>query len=232
MMGTTHVACGWVAGLATLSIAPVEGPVRSAAWVVTCAGCALLPDIDKPGSSVARMWGPVSNAVATGVARVAGGHRRGTHDIILSPLVFSGITLLACLTKVGTALVLAFVIGLALKALGLSGVHRYGASTNAIISVVGAWALVSQVDDSLIVLPLVVALGIWVHCLGDFFTNEGLPVPLIWIRWRKKRMAIPAFTTGSAIESSIRMGLHACMLLMMWNFVARFSSLPSLDSIF
>lgn len=109
-MGPSHAACGaaaWVAltGDYTLELADFSVPIGFGvlpvgdAGVVTgaliCAGAALLPDIDHPSGTVARSLPPFSGWLSRIVARLSGGHRRGTHSVI-GLLVF---TLLAWLSQ-------------------------------------------------------------------------------------------------------------------------------------
>ena len=56
-------------------------PGQVAAAGAICAGFALLPDIDEPGSTVSRKLGPVSEAVAAVTNKLAGGHRQATHSL-------------------------------------------------------------------------------------------------------------------------------------------------------
>lgn len=109
-MGPSHAACGaaaWVAVTAdyTLELADFSMPIGFGLLpvgdpgVVTgaliCAGAALLPDIDHPSGTVARSLPPFSGWLSRIVARLSGGHRRGTHSVI-GLLMF---TLLAWLSQ-------------------------------------------------------------------------------------------------------------------------------------
>ncbi|WP_116112274.1 metal-dependent hydrolase [Austwickia chelonae] len=215
MMGSTHATCGWLAGLLTLPVAPVSGFAECAAWVITCAGCALLPDLDEPKSSIGSMWGPISQSVATVVRVVARGHRWGTHDIILSPLAYAFIASWATRSTLGSAILLAVVVGLSLKALGLSGVTKIGPLLNLGLSALIGVQLAPHVAAHLDQLALVVALGVLVHCAGDLVTERGLPVPVLWI-WRRKRFAIPLFETGKKTERRIAVVLNIAVV---WQLV-------------
>ena len=109
MLGHSHATTGLAAGAALLPLAPVAGTAEQLAWVAAWGGFALLPDLDQgglhwrralprlSGSTVATMWGPVTTALSTAVARIARGHRQGTHDVLLAPLVFGAVTALASL---------------------------------------------------------------------------------------------------------------------------------------
>ena len=67
MMGYTHVTSGLVTGIITLPIAPVHHWSTQVAWVITLGGAALLPDLDAPGSTAARMWGPPTRLLARAI---------------------------------------------------------------------------------------------------------------------------------------------------------------------
>ena len=138
MMGYNHVSCGLVAGIATLPIAPIAGPAAQTAWVLALGGASLLPDLDTTGSTAARMWGPLTRSLGAIVGTLAQGHRQGTHDLVLAPIAFAGVALLASLHPVTTGIVLAVTIGLSLRGLALAGVGRIGAPANLIVSALGA----------------------------------------------------------------------------------------------
>lgn len=86
MMAPGHALSGAAAGLgvATLVGLPAHHAVLLAG-VSTVAG--LFPDVDHPGSRIARVGGPVTRVLARLVGRVAGGHRRGTHTVAAAGLV-------------------------------------------------------------------------------------------------------------------------------------------------
>jgi membrane-bound metal-dependent hydrolase YbcI (DUF457 family) len=82
MLGKSHAlsgAVGWVAGcavLAELGAAPSGVVIGVGAAVST--GMALLPDLDHPGSTVARTLGPATQLAARLVARIASATRRSS----------------------------------------------------------------------------------------------------------------------------------------------------------
>ena len=86
VLGRDHALLGAVAGVGLAE--PVARlahthlpPGQVAAAGAICAGFALLPDIDEPGSTVSRRLGPVSEAVAAVTNKLAGGHRKATHSL-------------------------------------------------------------------------------------------------------------------------------------------------------
>jgi membrane-bound metal-dependent hydrolase YbcI (DUF457 family) len=104
MLGRSHIMCGLIAGVgeaAALDHAPLL--VRLLIVPVT-GGAALLNDIDKPGSRVARSFGPLTTWIAHGVAALSvmvydatrteldpqhcdGGHRTLTHTLLWGVIV-------------------------------------------------------------------------------------------------------------------------------------------------
>lgn len=102
MMGRTHALSGaMMFGLA----APVASYVTPlslaelALGTAVCAGGAVLPDIDHPGSGVSRTFGPLTRGFAVVIGRLSGGHRRGTHSLLgaaaFAVLVFGSTALYA-----------------------------------------------------------------------------------------------------------------------------------------
>lgn len=203
MMGYNHVSCGLVASLATLPVAPVTGPAAQAAWVIALGGASLLPDLDTTGSTAARMWGPPTRILAAGVGAVARGHRQGTHDLVLAPIVAGLAVLAAALHSVTLGMVLALTTGLALRGLTLAGAGRVGAATNLAISIVTAWWLITHGAQNLRALALVVAGGVLVHILGDLPTREGVPFPIAWLFGVRRRISLDLFRVNSPLERFI-----------------------------
>lgn len=201
MMGYSHVLSGAVAGLALLPVAPVEGVTGQAAWVLLWAGAALVPDLDSVGASASRMWGPVSRAVSMVISRVAGGHRWGTHDLVLGPLVFGGLASLAVLVPPAAIVVVAVALGLAIHGLHVTRLWRTGPVVNLGVSWIGAVVALSFGWVSVgWWLPIAVAGGVVVAIIGDWLTNEGVPIPIVWITDRSRRFGLGAFRTGATVE--------------------------------
>ena len=199
-MGYNHVTCGLAVGIATLPVAPVHHWSAQAGWVIALGGASLLPDLDTPGSTAARMWGLVTGLLGAAVAVIARGHRQGTHDAVLAPLVFAGFVFLAASHPVSTGVVLALMIGLSLRGLALTGMGRIGASTNLLLSSGGAWWLITSGADEIRLLPAVIAAGVLVHILGDLVTSEGVPVPIIWLLGGRRRISMGLFRVNGALE--------------------------------
>lgn len=207
MLGRNHVATGALAGLATLPLAPVQTMAGTGAWVLGWAGTALLPDLDSRGSSVARMWGAVTQLPAALIGRLAGGHRWGTHDLVLAPSAFAAAIGLAGLTRAGQLVVMALLLGLVLRGLAITGgdARLRGPGVNMALSCTGAWWLTGSAahGELLAMIPWVVAGGVAIHILGDALTLSGVPVPVAWLVDRRHTWALGLFRTGGRMELAL-----------------------------
>ncbi|HEY5362121.1 MAG TPA: metal-dependent hydrolase, partial [Streptosporangiaceae bacterium] len=94
MLGHSHALSGGVTGIATGIFLHMSIPQTTALAGLT-AGMALLPDLDKCGSSPARSLGLVSEAVAWTIGRISGGHRHATHSF-LGIALFTGLAWISC----------------------------------------------------------------------------------------------------------------------------------------
>lgn len=200
-MGYNHVTTGAIVGLLTL---PDGGVAYQVGWVAAVAGAALLPDLDSPSASASRMWGPVTEGLSRVISPVTGGHRWGTHDLVLAPVCFGALVLVAAMHPLSQWLVLSMIIGLALKGLSLTGVGRVPVGVNMLVSGVGAWWLQSTGASGLgWELAIAIALGVAVHILGDALTPEGIPIPVLWLAGFRSRPALPLFKTGKLLERTL-----------------------------
>ena len=59
-------------------------------WVAAVSGAALAADLDHPEAGASRMWGPVSQVASTAINTISGGHRQGTHDVVLASTTSTG----------------------------------------------------------------------------------------------------------------------------------------------
>ncbi|HEY0700518.1 MAG TPA: metal-dependent hydrolase [Micromonospora sp.] len=224
VMGRSHALSGavvWLGGCALTSglwTRPQVGTVVVGAAVT--AGGALLPDVDHPGSVIARSLGPVTRVIAQATAAGSaalrsascgcctgrGGHRAITHTLVFA--VTAGLVV-SLLCWVGGEIAAAIVAGLA-AALATRGALRkatrgtYGAAGTGLLVGIMAASLPGPVAGWWWVgLPL--GLGCLVHSLGDALTFSR--VPLLWpirirgCRWGALGMWAPLrFRTGSAVE--------------------------------
>lgn len=93
MMGPAHALSGACAF--SLAALPANLPAdQYAIGVVVCAGAAVLPDIDHPGSGVSRTFWHLTRGFAWAVSKVSGGHRNGTHSF-LGVAVFTALVFIA-----------------------------------------------------------------------------------------------------------------------------------------
>ncbi len=211
MLGHSHALSGLAAGAATLPWAPVQGAVAQAAWVAAAGGFAMLPDLDQSGSTISRMWGPLTDAPSGLVNTVARGHRWGTHDLVLGPLVFGFLAWAASGAYWSSLLVLALAIGLALRALHfvIPGRAENTVVGNLVLSWGSAWLLLEH-SPSPGWLPGAVAVGVLAHIGGDFLTKEGIPVPLFWLV-RRSRLSPIHLRTGAFVEKAVLVPLFAVL---------------------
>jgi membrane-bound metal-dependent hydrolase YbcI (DUF457 family) len=84
MMRKTHRLGGVAAWLAVTAPLPVP-PVAVLAGVPVAAMSSLWPDLDHPQSTAARWLGPVTWWLSRRVERWFGGHRAGTHSLLVGP---------------------------------------------------------------------------------------------------------------------------------------------------
>lgn len=206
MMGHTHALSGMAAGALLLPVAPASG-VHQVAWVIAWGGFAMLPDLDQRASTVSRMWGPVTAGMATVLGAVAGGHRKGTHDLVLAPLFFGLAAAVLARFPVPALIMFAFSIGLALRACAFVLPSQTGTvAANLVLSFAGAWFLVGS-GQSIDWLVWAVAGGVAVHILGDALTHGGVPFPVVWLpaaaRGKTLRVNLPLTMTGSPFEAVV-----------------------------
>jgi membrane-bound metal-dependent hydrolase YbcI (DUF457 family) len=229
MMGHSHAMSGVAVACYLVPLSPAPWPVELLA-VALFGGGALLPDIDHPGSSVARSLGIVTNTIARLVDRLAltiyhatrtpldpaerrGGHRLITHTYVGSA-VFGLLVMVACLaSRVSGAVVVALVVGL----LGHGTRRTVGRFLRKVLGIRLAAALVlAGVSGGLAywvsgeypgwwwLYGVSVALGCVIHREGDWCTNSGVPRRL-WPRLKNgrrwdKSKAPATFDTGSDTE--------------------------------
>lgn len=198
MLGRSHALSGvvvWVAGSAALSACGVDVlPLVVVAGAGVAAGAALLPDLDHPGSTVARSLGPVSRWAARGVSWLAdwvrdrtcahcatpdsGGHRLLTHTAVgCAGLGLAVAALCALAGGWAAAVVVYLLVGLAVR--GLVRRRRRGTFGAAFAGAVAALLVVGLgPPGGWWWLGLPVAVGAFSHALGDALTRSG--VPLWW----------------------------------------------------
>jgi membrane-bound metal-dependent hydrolase YbcI (DUF457 family) len=179
MMGRSHVVIAGAGYLTVAALAPGAlghlAPGQLAAGGVCACGASLLPDLDCPGSSIARALGPVSDLLARLVSLIAGGHRRGTHSL-LAWVAVSGALALALHGRYGLAV--ALIVCVLAGALMLHVISGAGAVVCAVVALGAGVGLVFGVGSVSRWMPAAVLVGYGSHLLGDFVTVRG--VPLLW----------------------------------------------------
>jgi membrane-bound metal-dependent hydrolase YbcI (DUF457 family) len=199
MLGHSHALSGAVTGIATGVFLHMPVP-QTAALAGFTAGMALLPDLDKCGSSPARCLGWLSEAIAWAAGRISGGHRHATHSV-LGVAVFTGLASACCqfrhdwAGKAGLALLLTLSAAAALEALHIARGHA------ADLIAVGVAAAEVWFGYGLGLIPLAVLIGCSTHVAGDMLTDSGCMLGFPVSRQRFHLLPEPlAFTTGTRPE--------------------------------
>ncbi len=199
MLGHSHALSGAATGLGAAILLHMSVPQAGALAGLT-AGMALLPDLDKCGSSPARSCGFLSEAVAWTIARISGGHRHATHSV-LGVALFTGLAWLSChyradwAGKAGLALLMTLSVAAALEALRLVRGH--------LADLVGIGVAAGEIwyGYGLRLIPLAVLIGCSTHILGDMLTDSGCMLGYPASRFRFHLLPEPlAFTTGTTPE--------------------------------
>jgi len=219
MLGHSHALSGAVAGLGTGILLHLATP-QTAALAGFTAGMALLPDLDKCGSSPARCLGFLSEAIAWIVGRVTGGHRHATHSVVGIAL-FTGLAWLSAhfrhdwAGKAGLGLLLTLSVAGALEALRLVRGH----AADLIGIGVASWTV--WYGYGLKLIPLAVLIGCATHVAGDMLTDSGCMLGYPVSRHRFHLLPEPlAFTTGTRPELLIVDPVLSAGLLALAGWVA------------
>ena len=187
MLGRDHALSGALAFAAVAPFLHVTG-VHLAAGMALTAGAGVLPDIDEPGSTIARTFGFLTGAFAWIVHKISGGHRKGTHSLVGVALMTVA-SLAAGSWQAGTltghperwwhlipaGLILALLFSAGFRALRIGGHH--GDAAGIAVAALVIWkgwdlALVRNVQ----VLAVCVTLGMLAHLAGDMCTHDGCPL--------------------------------------------------------
>jgi membrane-bound metal-dependent hydrolase YbcI (DUF457 family) len=191
MLGRDHALSGALAFAGVAPLLHVTG-VHLAAGMALTAGAGVLPDLDEPGSTIARTFGFLTGAVAWLVHKVSGGHRKGTHSLLGVALLTaaalgagswqSGVQAAGAhpapwwhLVPAGLILGLLFAAGF--RALHIGGHHGDAAGLALAALVIGKrWDLALVPPRHVPVLAVCLALGMLAHLAGDMITHDGCPL--------------------------------------------------------
>jgi membrane-bound metal-dependent hydrolase YbcI (DUF457 family) len=189
MLGRDHALSGALAFTAVAPLLHVTG-VHLAAAIALTAGAGVLPDLDEPGSTIARTFGFLTGTFAWIVHRISGGHRKGTHSL-LGIAVMTVASLAAASWQAGAAatsrhpelwwhlvpagLILALLFSAGFRALHIGGHHGDAAGIALAAAVIWkGWAPVTSWNVP--VLAVCVAVGMLAHVAGDMCTHDGCPL--------------------------------------------------------
>lgn len=210
--GRNHALTGL---LAWLAVAPPAAEAMGeplglpgmAAGALLAAGAAVLPDIDLPGSSVSRTFGPASRLTALGVAALAGGHRQRTHSLAFVAVAGVAATVAGALGPWGAGATVGLGAALAVRLVGPRAWRP--ALGPLVVGALVAWSVATAIPAGSWLAGAVV-IGCLAHLLGDAVTPEG--VPLLWPL--KGRIALPLLRTGGSGEAVVT---TACSALIAWR---------------
>lgn len=208
MLGRDHALSG---ALAWLAVAPEvarllgerTSPAEIAVGAATCAGFALLPDIDEPNSTVSRKLGPVSRGVSQVTRTLAGGHRQATHSLAFVALVGGGCWAATTNRTVSAVVVAACVLLVARMVVPLGLGKTFGLSAGLAVAA-GWWTWQGHAGRDW--LSAVAMIGVVCHLLGDMLTREGVP-PLWPVRWR---VAVPLLGHTSSLRETLLGTVMSC----------------------
>ena len=193
MLGRDHALSGAVAFAGVAPLLHVTG-VQLAAGVALTAGAGVLPDLDEPGSTIARTFGFLTGAFAWIVHKISGGHRKGTHSLLGVALLTAGCWAAGLWQRSGLAagghlaqpwhlvpagLILALLLSAGLRALRIGG--HYADAAGIALAALMIWkswdlALVTVASRHVPVLAVCAALGMLAHLAGDMCTHDGCPL--------------------------------------------------------
>jgi membrane-bound metal-dependent hydrolase YbcI (DUF457 family) len=219
MLGTTHAASGWCAGLALAPALGAHTLPQAVVLATITAGSALLPDLDHPGSRASRLLYVVTGALSAVVQTVSrslyrltrgradeycdGGHRHFTHTLVFAVLLGAGVNWWVSSARTWALVaVLVLAVMLTVDAFGdwflpiAAGAVLIAAIHAEEMAAISSW------------LGVAVAAGCLVHCLGDALTETGCPflwpLPILGETWYELRPpAFLRFRTGGPAELAL-----------------------------
>lgn len=220
-MGRTHLITG-AAGYLGI-VAPVLAshgvpttPGTLACGAVVAGGAAMLPDLDHPSATAARAFGPVSWSASRIIARVAGGHRVGTHSLLALLLVAFGTGWLLsgpALNNRWVAFALCFVCVALFMRIVLADQSDL---VSVIASLALTWLLLLATPDFQW-LGWAITVGYGMHIVCDWVTEQG--VALLWPLSRGQ-WKLGLVRTDGALEKLIAVSCLLLLVVLCWTRIA------------
>ncbi|NEA37068.1 metal-dependent hydrolase [Streptomyces sp. SID13031] len=228
-MGRSHALSGWCAGLAVAPMVGLTTVAEVVPFAAATAGYALLPDLDHPGAGASRLLGPITGFVSSVVRAFSsllysltkgprdedstGQHRHASHT--LAAAIGLGFATSAAGAAGGWRAVLAVaLVGLILAADALGDWVLTVVLGAGAWSIAGTWLPGESAVHNLHAglegigrwIGVAVAVGMFVHCLGDSLTRSGCPwlwpLPIRGETWYEIRLPRPLrFRTGGPVEN-------------------------------
>ena len=231
MMGRSHALSGWCAGLVVAPLIGLTSVAEVVPFAAATAGYALVPDLDHPGAKASRLLGPITRIVSAAVRTFSsvlyritkgprdedstGKHRHATHTVAAAVLL--GFLAAGAGAKGGRWAVLAVAVAGLILAADVLGDWIIAAVIGAAVwsvagGVIPGMTAADAVQAGLAAIGswigVAVAVGMFVHCLGDSLTRSGCPwlwpLPIRGETWYEIRLPRPLrFSTGSWVERLI-----------------------------
>lgn len=199
----------WAAVTSLASSHPI-GQLTPQSWTVgavLATGAALLPDLDHPGSTVSRTFGPLTQGISRGVSAVSsfvyrttrtkrdskreGAHRALTHTLVFAVMAAIGTTAVVQTSQKWALPLLMFIFaGLAVRGIMNDWCPKQDALWITGVSAAITWACLAwtaQSPASAAACGVAVGIGCIAHFLGDAITEQGCPIlwpiPLFGKTW-------------------------------------------------
>lgn len=223
MMGRTHALTGWCAGLGLAPLVGADTLHEAVVFAAVTAGFALLPDLDHPGATASKLLGPLTRGLSWLLRRASSGlyaltkgprdeNHSGTHRHMTHTVAFA--VALGGLTALGTEAAGPYAVGAVVIFALLLAENALGdwllpvAGTAAVVWAVSSPAAFHDLAQLSGLLGIAVAVGCFVHCLGDALTESGCPflwpLPIAGETWYELRPpAVLRFRTGKRAENTV-----------------------------
>lgn len=228
-MGRSHALSGWCAGLAVAPMVGLTSVAEVVPFAAATAGYALLPDLDHPGAGASRLLGPITGFVSSVVRAFSsllysltkgprdedstGQHRHASHTLVAAVLL--GFATSSAGAAGGWRAVLAVaLLGLILAAGALGDWVLLVVLGAGVWTIAGTWLPGTSAVEALHAglgeigswIGVAVAVGMFVHCLGDSLTRSGCPwlwpLPIRGETWYEIRLPRHLrFRTGGWVEN-------------------------------